>query len=643
MLSDWAGKVERLHRALAALDQSARALGVQPPQGQEWFELLEHKLLPQLSRPPLLVVAVVGGTNIGKSVIFNHLAGESASGVSPLAAGTRHPVCLVPPHFEDQATLAALFEGFALHRWQSDQDPLGEAAEHRLFWRASDHVPQRLLLLDTPDIDSDASVNWQRADLVRQAADVLVAVLTQQKYNDAAVKQFFRKAAQADKPVVVVFNQVDLEEDRAYWGQWLHTFASETGVRPELTYVVPYDRPAARELELPFFALDTRPHFESVERESQAAAEQAVGEPNPGAAPHGTALVLEPAAESGSLREELAALHFDEIKIRTFRGAIERVTDRETGAAGYLEQIRRQSAEFAAGAAALSASEMARVQWPTLPPRVVVEEIRRWWDEHRSGWSRAIHSGYRWLGRGLTWPLRAAWHGMTDGGQDPLENFLMRERTAVITAVENLIGQLERLAKVGNPTLQPRLANLLRGESRDALLARVVQSHSKLPPVSDDYRAFLEDELSRWEQDNPRAVSVLRSVDYVAALARPAITISLCVSGWIVAGGIVQEAAMQAATQGATHLATEAAITGGIAGGGEMLVSTTSEGLTAASARLFTRLQTRYAELRSQWLADWLERELLGDLLQELRTGAEVPEGEVFQECESALAALSTE
>ncbi|NIO14098.1 MAG: hypothetical protein GTO03_10110, partial [Planctomycetales bacterium] len=59
---------------------------------------------------------------------------------------------------------------------------------------------------------------------IRQAADVLVAVLTQQKYNDAAVKRFFRAAVEADKPILVVFNQCNLVSDAAYWPQWLATF-----------------------------------------------------------------------------------------------------------------------------------------------------------------------------------------------------------------------------------------------------------------------------------------------------------------------------------------------------------------------------------------------------------------------------------
>ena len=77
----WSQQVRHLHTAVRVLEAQAATLGVASPRGQEWYELLENKLLPQLDAPPLLVVAVVGGTNIGKSVVFNHLAGEVASAV----------------------------------------------------------------------------------------------------------------------------------------------------------------------------------------------------------------------------------------------------------------------------------------------------------------------------------------------------------------------------------------------------------------------------------------------------------------------------------------------------------------------------------------------------------------------------------
>src|SRR5262245_49390791 len=249
----WSQQIKSLHDSLERLRPLAESLGVASPRGEEWFALLEQKLLPQVRGEPWLVVAIVGGTNIGKSLIFNQLAGEEASAVSPLAAGTRHPVCLVPEGFADEATLGRLFPGFQLRPWRAADDALETGPSHLLFWRPSQTVPPQLLLLDTPDIDSDAQVNWERAERIGHAADVLLAVLTQQKYNDAAVKQFFRKAAEADKPVIVLFNQCDLAEDRPYWPQWLQTFVGETGADALRVYVVPYDRAAAKERSLPFF------------------------------------------------------------------------------------------------------------------------------------------------------------------------------------------------------------------------------------------------------------------------------------------------------------------------------------------------------------------------------------------------------
>ncbi len=161
-----------------------------------------------------------------------------------------------------------------------------------------------------------------------------------------------------------------------------------------------------------------------------------------------------------------------------------------------------------------------------------------------------------------------------------------------------------------------------------------------MPAVDDDYRRFLRDELDAWRRGNPRAVRFLRSLDHAAALARPAITISLAVSGFLLAGDLVGQAAVQAAGHTAGELATEAAIAGGITGGGEAVVSTASEGVRQAAGRLFGRLQSRYAKQRAAWLARWLERELLGDLLDELRRGAEVPGGKPYRDVERALEAI---
>jgi len=599
----FAGEIKRLRHALATLAPVAATVGVEPPAGQEWFELLRKRLLPQLDRPPLLVVGIVGGTNIGKSMIFNHLAGQVASAVSPLAAGTKHPVCLVPPTVDDPALLERLFAPFRLQAWQSPEDPLQEVSENRLFWRAGAEMPPRLLLLDAPDVDSDVAVNWEHARAIRQTADVLIAVLTQQKYNDAAVKEFFRAAVEADKPIVVVFNQCNLAADADYWPKWLATFCEQTGARPELVYVAGYDRRAADELRLPFYSV------------------------GPDA--------LRPIGQRVDFRRELASLHFDAIKIRTFHGALARVLDPQTGVGSYLNSIRAAAGDFSAAVGALSATEMARVAWPSLPAGVLVEEIRRWWDSTRSRWSRRVYGFYRGVGRGATWPLRAAFTAMAGQRDEPLVVFQQQERRAIVLAVEKLLEELDRLARVGNDTLQPRLRQLLAGDARARLLEEVQSAHQRLPAVDDDYRAFLNTELDAWKVANPRAVRFLQSLDHVWAIARPTITVALVVSSWGLAGGLVGSAG-----HAVGELATEAAIAGGITGGGEAIVSTTSEGVRQAAARLFTRLQSRYAEQRAHWLARWLEEKLLGDLLEELRCGAAAPRGEAFGEVEAVVRRL---
>ena len=704
MATDYQGfaqQVREFDRAIAAIGPSAAALGIPPPAGQEWFDLLRNKLLAQIDLPPLLVVAIVGGTNIGKSVIFNLVAGEVASASSPLAAGTKHPVCLAPKELANPALLERLFESFALHAWRSADDPLADSPENRLFWRQSNTIPPRLLLLDAPDVDSDATVNWGRARAIRQAADVLVAVLTQQKYNDAAVKQFFRAAVEADKPIIVLFNQCELVFDAEFWPLWLETFCQETGARPELVYVVPHDRAAADALRLPFYSIggqgsgasgqgpglrpgesgprptagredkvrdnsprplagegpgvragETRPR-PTAGREDKVrdSSPRPLAGEGPGVRAGGSPFaerhpanpespIPNPSLVPASLRDDLAALHFDAIKVRTFRGAIRRVLDRQKGLPGYLDSIRRAAGEFAAANAALSTTELARIGWPSLPTGLLVDEIRDWWDSSRQAWSRHVHGFYRTLGRGVTWPLRTAWGSLTGPPTDPVALFQQQERTAVVAAVEKLLDELERLAEVGNEVLRPRLAQLLGGRARATLLDRVQAAHETLPAIDEHYRVFLRAELDGWRSSNPRAVRFLQSLDHAAALARPAITVALFFTGLHFAGDLVGQAAAQAAGATAGHLAAEAAIAGGITGGGEALVSTTSEGVRQAAGRLFIRLQARYAQQRATWLAEWLERELLGDLLGQLRGGAETPQQPAFRKIESLLGAV---
>jgi hypothetical protein len=280
-------------------------------------------------------------------MVFNQLAGASASRVSHIACRTKHPVCLVPRHFLRNNDPARLFPGFKVRQWKSDNDALADSDENLLFLRedAAGRQSPNLLLLDTPDVDGCLKEHWDRAQLVRQAADVLVGVLTDQKYNDEAVRRFFCEAAEADKPVIVVFNMVDWSNKRNCCDDWLRQFRDEAGVEPLHVYAAPRDERAGEELSLPFYPL------------------------SPGAT---------------DLRTDLADLQFGKIKIRTFRGALRQVLDADNGVPRFLDEIRQKSTEYVRARDWIERTTSTTIDMPRVPGHVIMDELWRWL-EPRSG------------------------------------------------------------------------------------------------------------------------------------------------------------------------------------------------------------------------------------------------------------------
>jgi len=609
-------EIRRLYKALQTLEADGALLQLAPLAGREWYELLTRKLLPQLGDEPFIVVAVVGGTNIGKSVIFNHLARSRTSSTSPLASGTKHPVCLVPPGFEKRHDLQSIFRGFELHAWTASDLALENRPEHRLFWQTSQQVPGNLLVLDTPDIDSDAEVNWIRADYIRHAADVLIAVLTQQKYNDAAVKQFFRKAAAEDKAVIVVFNQCLLPEDEQYWPLWLSTFTRETGIQPELVYVSPNDRRAAEENRLPFYLREWTPPAEGA---GTAQAPQASSASSNDSTPH-------------DLAEDLSRLHFDEIKIRTLRGSLRQIQSPQSGVPAYLEEIRQRSADFEAAAALLNSQQLARIRnWPPLPNQLMVAEVREWWRTQREGWTRTVHDVYNTIGTAVISPFR--WMKQHFAGPEPdlLEQYRKQEREVILAAIQELYQGLNDLSQLGNELLRPRLTKMLAGERRAELLASISRAHDELS-LEDDLREVVRAQMQAFREESPQLYEFLRTLDRVAAGARPMTSVVLFVAGGI---PVADAVAAPLITEAVLHIAGG---TGAVVAG-EAAMSRTSAGIRTLEAK-FRQLQTAFTVRRLSWLAGQLKEHLLGSLQEELTTSASLPQSPAFKQVEACLRSL---
>jgi hypothetical protein len=179
-----------------------------------WERLLTFKLAPRLAGEGCLIVAVAGGTNTGKSTVFNSLLGRSISPVSPYGAYTRRTLvaanafrksqCLEPGKLLPDRFLPRPWDGVDPSDVNSETTPA-----MTVFVALHDALPDRMAVLDTPDIDSVVTTNWELAKTIREAGDILVAVLTAQKYADKCVVDFFRQALRDGRLVVPVINLVE--------------------------------------------------------------------------------------------------------------------------------------------------------------------------------------------------------------------------------------------------------------------------------------------------------------------------------------------------------------------------------------------------------------------------------------------------
>jgi hypothetical protein len=260
-------------------------------------------------------------------------------------------------------------------------------------WRedAGGDQPQRLVLLDTPDIDGTLRDNWRRAELIRNACDVIVAVLTQQKYNDATVRDFFSAAAAAGKTMIVVFNMVDWPAQRQVLAGWLRTFMLETGAEPAAVYAAPFDRDSAAAGRIEF-------------------------QPLAELTPDGTAV---------DLRQRLTACDFERIKIASMEGAFRVVVDPAGGASAWLKAFEAAAGEWQEARRVLSDESRVRVEMPTAPREIVWNEIWKWLEPRRSGFDLTVSRVYHVAGRGVKWAARRV--GLARTEEERREDFAALE------------------------------------------------------------------------------------------------------------------------------------------------------------------------------------------------------------------------
>ncbi|MGE0709745.1 MAG: GTPase [Planctomycetota bacterium] len=244
--------LEQLADDLAALDfvggadADARFRGLQGRARRLLAAKLRLEAVRGPDDPPLVVIA--GGTNVGKSTIFNWVVGEAVASSSPLARHTKAPTVYV--HERELRSLhgGAFLPGYERLALTAREDPARERAQGRgaeayfLLTHARDELAG-VVLVDSPDIDSTHARNREVAEDLLFLADAVLFVATPEKYNDALCVDYMRQAVRLAKGLLCVLNKgADPEVARDL----------REGILPELAPEAPRGGEPPGLLELPY-------------------------------------------------------------------------------------------------------------------------------------------------------------------------------------------------------------------------------------------------------------------------------------------------------------------------------------------------------------------------------------------------------
>jgi hypothetical protein len=223
-------------------------------------ERLRRDLLPRLGgEAPLLLVAIAGPNNVGKSTLFNALVGVSLSPARPEGGLTKQCLAAANP-----GTWTGELREFLVRRYDIVPVPPGTEAPvdqpgpaGRLYLVLEAAIPPGLLVMDTPDFDSVYRDNRDRAEALLVTVDVLLFVVSRQTYQNAALVDFLRAAVGRGRPYLLIYNEATREEvARGH----LDKLAADVGQPPLARYLAPHQPEVeAGQRPLATHPLDGRP------------------------------------------------------------------------------------------------------------------------------------------------------------------------------------------------------------------------------------------------------------------------------------------------------------------------------------------------------------------------------------------------
>ena len=194
-----------------------RPLGPAPQESVRGSALLHlrTKIIPELERDLALpiFVGVQGGTNTGKSTVFNALCGKLLSPSLVLASATKHPLAFLHQSWRETFLSSSVFPGIEARELSDPKELIVDAEREDLFYFRFHDDPKLLsvAIIDSPDFDSALTSNAVQAERIAAISDITLFVTTAQKYKDLVLVERLRKLLGLKAEVIVIFNMIDEE------------------------------------------------------------------------------------------------------------------------------------------------------------------------------------------------------------------------------------------------------------------------------------------------------------------------------------------------------------------------------------------------------------------------------------------------
>ncbi len=174
---------------------------------------LRAKLIPELRHGLGLPVfiGVQGGTNTGKSTVFNALAGKLLSPALVQASTTKHPLLYAHSRWKDTLLSDAMLPGVEMRELEDPRELIVDAERTDTVYVHFHDDPrlEAIALIDSPDFDSALESNARQALRIATLSDATLFVTTMQKYRDRALVEHLRALLAQKSKVILIFNLVD--------------------------------------------------------------------------------------------------------------------------------------------------------------------------------------------------------------------------------------------------------------------------------------------------------------------------------------------------------------------------------------------------------------------------------------------------